>query len=350
MMMKQVLLTAGIVGALASIEPVDEHMKGRQGEFFLMFLASLLGMLLLTGTRDLLLLVVALELVCLPGVVILALRDDPSTRQNSFSFFVPNILGSLLALYGISFLWGLSGSTDFYALTTTETSPLFSFGCLLLVVGLAVKIGFVPFNSWVSDIVQPVQSVSLLNLSLAPKIAILTLLCRLVDSALYNVSMQVVWFPILLIICVLTMLTGALTAVSQNDGKRLVSWGALCHIGLLGLTIVIGGRDGKVAFIFYAFSLVVGHVHVSAMIALESRQGGTELSKFRGAFRRSPGIATAMLIGLVSLSGLPILVGFWGQFFVLRAHGLRAILAWWDSLDRERLGTLRISEAGTSHV
>ena len=104
MMMKQVLLTAGIVGALASIEPVDEHMKGRQGEFFLMFLASLLGMLLLTGTRDLLLLVVALELVCLPGVVILALRDDPSQDRLVSHFSSP----TSSALY-----WLFTGSRFF---------------------------------------------------------------------------------------------------------------------------------------------------------------------------------------------------------------------------------------------
>ena len=151
---KQVLLLAGLIGVIASIDHVDEATPARQGEHYLLILFSLCGMLLLTGAQDAVLWVVAFELASIPFYVLLAFGKDKRSTEAGMKLFLMGAISSVFILYGFSLIWGMSGSTSFDALGSAPAEPLFILGVVLVLIGVCFKIGAVPFHLWMADAYQ----------------------------------------------------------------------------------------------------------------------------------------------------------------------------------------------------
>jgi NADH-quinone oxidoreductase subunit N len=318
MYFKQVLLLAGIIGSLGSIDHADRTMPARQGEHYMMILCSLIGMLILTGVSDLLLFIVAFELAGIPLVVLVGMHKTKRSSESSLKLYLSGAASSVMVLYGVSFLWGVAGDTAFASLATATASPIFHLGCLLLLAGVSFKLGLVPFHLWIADAYQGAPTPAVAFISVAPKIAVLAALARLLSEGLSG--LVALWLPVLIGLSVLTMVVGNLTAVTQRDARRLLALSGVGHMGLLLLALAIGGVDGNSTLMFYSLSYVVTNMGAFLVVSVVvDARGDADLSRFNGLSQSSPAVSVAMLAFLFSLGGIPFMAGFWAKVFVFRA-------------------------------
>jgi len=315
---KQILLLAGIIGSLGSIDHADRTMPARQGEHYMMILCSLIGMLVLTGVRDLLLFIVAFELAGIPLIVLVGMHKTRVSSESSLKLYLSGAASSVLVLYGVSFLWGVAGDTSFASLATATASPLFHLGCLLLLAGVSFKLGLVPFHLWVADAYEGAPTPTVAFISVAPKIAVVAALARLLSEGL--AGLVSLWLPILIGLSVLTMVVGNLTAVTQRDARRLLALSGVGHMGLLILALAIGGIEGNSTLMFYSLAYVVTNMGAFLVVSVvvDAREDA-DLSRFHGLSQSSPAVSAAMLAFLFSLGGIPFMAGFWAKVFVFRA-------------------------------
>jgi len=312
MYFKQVLLLAGLIGVIASIDHVDESTPARQGEHYLLILFSMCGMLLLTGAQDAVLWVVAFELASIPFYVLLAFGKDKRSTEAGMKLFLMGAISSVFILYGFSLIWGMSGSTSFAALGAAPAEPLFILGVALVLIGVCFKIGAVPFHLWMADAYQggpgPVVSI----LSVAPKIAAFAGLVRLYIEGLF--PHQAIWTPTVIVLCVASLLVGNLAALPQQDSRRLLALSGVGHMGLLLLALVAGTHNAIGALAFYSLAYVVTNMGAMIVVtSLRDKEGSAKVNALNGLSQRSPGLGLAMLLFLLSLGGIPFVVGFWSK-------------------------------------
>ena len=318
---KRVLLLAGIIACVGATDHVDRVTPRRQGEHYLLLLFSLVGMLLLTGARDLLLWVVAFELAGLPLAALAALHKDRPSTEAALKLFLSGAASSAVVFYGVSMLWGMSGDTAFASLSGAAGAPVAQLGVLLILSGVAFKIGLAPFHLWVADTYQGAPAPAVAFLSVAPKIAVVASLSRLLGEGL--AGWADLWLPPLLLLAVVTLVVGNLTAITQPDARRLLALSGVGHMGLMLLALITGGTDGNAALMFYALGYVVTNMGAFLVVgAVVDRRGSGDLSALDGLVHTAPGLALAMLIFLFSLGGIPFMVGFWAKLFVFRAAWL----------------------------
>ncbi len=316
---KRVLLLAGVIACVGATDHVDRVMPKRQGEHYLLLLFSLVGMLLLTGARDLLLWVVAFELAGLPLAALAAMHKDRPSTEAALKLFLSGAASSAVIFYGVSMLWGMSGDTAFASLD--GAAPVAQLGVLLLIGGVAFKIGLAPFHLWVADTYQGAPAPAVAFLSVAPKIAVVASLSRLLGEGL--AGWTELWLPPLLLLAVVTLAVGNLTAITQPEARRLLALSGVGHMGLMLLALITGGTDGNAALMFYALGYVVTNMGAFLVVgAVVDRRGDGSLAAFNGLVHTAPGLALAMLIFLFSLGGIPFVVGFWAKLFVFRAAWL----------------------------
>jgi NADH-quinone oxidoreductase subunit N len=318
---KRVLLLAGIIGCVGSVDHVDRVMPDRQGEHYLMMLFSLIGMMLLTGARDLLLWVVAFELAGIPLTVLASMHKDARGAEAGLKLYLSGAASTAIILYGVSFLWGYSGDTAFSGLSAGAGIPAFNLGVLLLLGGVAFKIGLAPFHLWVADTYQGAPAPAVAFMSVAPKIAVVASLARLLNEGLAD---QIgLWLTPLIVLSVVTLLVGNLTAITQPDARRLLALSGVGHMGLMLLALLVGGEAGLAALMFYALAYVVTNMGAFLAVgAVVDGRGDGSMAHFNGLIKGSPALSTAMLIFLFSLGGIPFMVGFWGKLFVFWAAWL----------------------------
>lgn len=315
---KRVLLLAGIIACVGATDHADRVIPKRQGEHYLMVLFSLIGMLLLTGARDLLLWIVAFELAGVPLAVLAAMHKDRPSTEAALKLFLSGAASTAVTFYGVSFLWGVSGDTAFASLATAGGTPVFHLGVLLVMGGVAFKIGLAPFHLWVADTYQGAPTPAVAFLSVAPKIAVVASLARLFGEGLAG---QVdLWLSPLLLLAVVTLVVGNLTAITQPDARRLLALSGVGHMGLMLLALATGGAAGNGALMFYALAYVVTNMGAFLVVgAVIDQRGDGRLAAFNGLVHASPALALAMLIFLFSLGGIPFMVGFWAKLFVFWA-------------------------------
>ncbi len=317
---KRVLLLAGFLGCVGSIDFVDREYPARQGEHYLLMLFSLAGMLLLTGAQDLVLWVVGFELAGIPLALLAALRKDKRGAEAGLKLFLAGAASTAVTLYGISFLWGMSGGSEFAGLAATEVTPLLSLGVLLVLGGIGFKIGVVPFHLWVADTYEGAPAPAVAFMSVAPKIAVVASLARLLGTGLGSHS--AIWTTPLVALAVITLLVGNITAVTQKDSRRLLALSGVGHMGLMLLALVVGGTEAVAALMFYALAYVVTNMGAFFTVGLVAERRGGLLKDFDGLIHTSPSLAVALLIFLFSLGGIPFLIGFWGKLVIFWAAWL----------------------------
>ncbi len=305
-----------------------------KGEFYLLCLFAVLGMMLLVSAGNLILVYLGLELLALSSYALVAFdRNNPRASEAAIKYFVLGALASGMLLYGMSMLYGVSGSLDLAQIYETgrtvqgDQRVLMLFGMMFVVVGVAFKFGAAPFHMWVPDVYEGAPTAIVLFDSAAPKVAAVGLAWRLFDNA--GGSLGVDWQLALAWIGALSLVLGNLVAIMQTNFKRMLAYSAVSHIGFLFLGLANGTPDGYAAAALYAICYTLMVAGSFAAVILLSREGfeAENISDYRGLFRTHPWYALMILLLMFSLAGIPPLFGFWAKLSVIRA-AIDANLLW----------------------
>lgn len=315
---QRTLLAAGIIGALGSIDHADRMFARRQGEYFLMMLFSMVGMLTIAGARELVTLIVAFELMGIPLYVMAAMhKKDKAGVEGSWKLYLTGAVSSAITLYGLSFIVGSTGTSMIAELANAQPAPLTMLGLMLVLGGMGFKIGAVPFHMWVPDTYQGTPTPFVAFLSVAPKAAGMAAIARLFMEGFQHLRLQ--WWPAMLVVCIATMLLGNILAIAQTNVKRLLGYSGIAHIGLLLLAFGIGTVDGTAALLFYLAAYVPANMGAFLVAEVVGQSGSDDLDAWAGLSQRAPAIAFAMLLFLLSLGGIPFVAGFWAKVFLFMA-------------------------------
>jgi NADH-quinone oxidoreductase subunit N len=322
-----VALAAMALFVLVSAAAVET--RPRQGAFYAALLLAALALCLLGATADLVVLVLACELFGIAAYILARLlREGPRSDEAALKFFLYNALFTALLLYGLSWLYGLTGSTNLgriaEAVRASEAAlrPALLPALILVVVGLAVKVAAVPFHQWAPDVVEGAPAPVAAFLAVGPPIAGFTALARLLLNALPAdlESLGVDWRTLLVTLAVLTMTAGNLVALWQQSVRRLLAYAGIAQAGyvLVGLAVALPRGVGAMLYALLVYALgTLGAF--AAVMAWAARSGSDGIAGLAGMHRRAPEVAWPLLVCLLSLAGLPPLAGFLARTLLFSA-------------------------------
>lgn len=304
-----------------------------KGEYFVLGLFAVLGMMVIVSAHNLLTIYLGLELLSLSLYAMVAMyRDSPPATEAAMKYFVLGALASGLLLYGISILYGITGTLDLAELAQTltqdsEHKTIMVFGLVFVIVGLAFKLGAVPFHMWVPDVYQGAPTAVTLFISTAPKLAAFAMLMRLLVDGMPQ--LQADWQQILILLAILSMAIGNIVAISQTNIKRMLAYSTISHVGFLMLGVLTATPAGYAASLFYVVVYTLMSLGGFGVILLLSRGGfeAEQLDDFKGLNERNSWYAFIMLILMLSMAGMPPFLGFWAKWSVL-TQVVQAELVW----------------------
>ncbi len=295
------------------------------GEFLSLTLTSTLGMLVMISASNFVTLYIGLEVLALSLYALVALqRDSAVATESAMKYFILGAMASGFLLYGMSMIYGGTGSLDIQTISNViqagqGNDMLLVFGLAFLVAGLAFKLGAVPFHMWVPDVYHGAPTAMTMFIGTAPKLAAFAFVMRILVEALQ--PMMIHWAGMLAVLAVLSMGVGNITAIAQTNIKRMFAYSTIAHMGFLLLGVLSGTLDGYSSAMFYAVIYVLMTLGGFGMIMLLSREGfeADNLNDFKGLNQRSPWLAFMMLLLMFSMAGVPPTVGFYAKFSVLNA-------------------------------
>ena len=296
-----------------------------KGEYYVLGLFGVLGMMVMVSAHSFLTVYLGLELLSLSLYALVAFsRDDARATEAAMKYFVLGALASGMLLYGMSIVYGLTGSLDIAVIADViaergmQDVPLI-FALSFIILGIAFKLGAVPFHMWLPDVYQGAPTAVTLYLGSAPKIAAFAMAMRLLAEALGD--LQADWSGMLIILSVLSLALGNIVAIAQTNLKRMLAYSTISHVGFLLLGLLAGTPEGYSAAIFYTLTYAIMALGGFGMIVLLSRAGfeAEELDDFRGLNERNPWFAGMMLLLMFSMAGVPPTVGFYAKLVVLQA-------------------------------
>jgi NADH-quinone oxidoreductase subunit N len=295
------------------------------GEFIVLTLFSLSGMMVMISASHFLTLYIGLELLSLSLYAMVALqRDSAVATEAAMKYFILGALASGLLLYGMSMLYGATGSLEVDAVSKAITQgvqnkELLVFGLVFVVAGLAFKLGVVPFHMWVPDVYQGAPTAITMLIGTAPKLATFAFVMRILVDSMQPLVLH--WSMMLAILAVLSMGLGNIVAIAQTNLKRMFAYSTIAHMGFLLLGVMSGTLEGYGSAMFYAATYVLMSLGGFGMILLLSHEGfeADKLDDYKGLNQRSPWLAFMMLILMFSMAGVPPTVGFYAKFAVLNA-------------------------------
>ncbi|MFN2176888.1 MAG: NADH-quinone oxidoreductase subunit N [Anaerolineales bacterium] len=315
-----VVFGAGISALFA----MDFKSLGKQGGFFVLIISATLGMSFMASAADLVLLFVAIETSSLSLYILASLfTNEDESAEAGFKYFLFGALTSTIMLYGFSLLYGFSGSTNIYRIAESFRAggiPLAAIiGSLLLVlVGFTFKISGVPFHFWAPDVYQGAPTPVSGFLSTASKAAGFVVLARVLAAVFQDISLY--WGAIIAAIAVASMTIGNLLALTQKNIKRMLAYSSIAHAGYALIGLVTISRIGLSSMVLYLIVYLVTNLAAFGIVSAYGRiVGSDELSAYYGMSRRSPWLALALLVALLSLAGMPPLGGFIAKVFVFAA-------------------------------
>jgi NADH-quinone oxidoreductase subunit N len=334
--------------AIATVPLVSSEKSLRNpGEYIAVLLLGSVGLMLLVGSEELLMIFIGLELLGLSLYVLAAFdKADVHSAEAGLKYFLFGSTASAFTLFGISLVYGMSGTTALAAigqkLTTLQLQPLLAVGIVLTLIGFAFKIAAAPFHLWAPDAYQGAPIPSAAFIASGSKVASFVVLGKIVlvgfgpvhGSADWH-AMIGGWSPVLAALAALSILLGNFVALAQTNVRRLLAYSAVAHGGYTLLGIIAGGREGFSATLFYTSIYAVTLIGAFAVVGGVRREtGGDDLQNFSGLAARSPFLAACMSIFFLSLAGLPPLAGFFGKFYLFSAafraggnHGLLWLVA-----------------------
>ncbi|MBP8820978.1 MAG: NADH-quinone oxidoreductase subunit NuoN [Brachymonas sp.] len=320
----------------------------RGGELFTLTMLALLGICVLISANNFLVIYLGLELLTLSSYALVALRRDHTTAtEAAMKYFVLGAMASGFLLYGLSMVYGATGSLDigqvFKAINAGQIRhQVLVFGLVFVVAGLAFKFGAVPFHMWIPDVYQGAPTVVTLIIGSAPKFAAFAMAIRLLVDGLLPLAID--WQQMLAVLAIASLLVGNVAGVLQTNLKRMLAYSTISHMGFLFLGLLSGVVNGTVdanaaetaysSAMFYIVTYVLTVLPVFGLIAMLAREGfeSEEISDLAGLNQRSPLYAAVMAVCMFSLAGIPPLVGFYAKLSVLQAlvasgNGLHVALA-----------------------
>jgi NADH-quinone oxidoreductase subunit N len=296
-----------------------------KGEYYLLGLFGLLGIMIMTSANSMLTMYLGLETLSLSLYALVAFdRNSATAAVSAMKYFVLGAIASGSLLYGISWVYGVTGSLEFDAIAVAvqndeiNSMPLW-FGIAFMIVGIAFKFGAVPFHMWLPDVYQGARSPVTLYIATAPKLAALALILRILVDGLGG--LHEVWQGMIMVLAVLSLVVGNVVAIAQTNIKRMLGYSAIAHVGFILIAIFTGSQDGYAAALFYTLTYVVMAAGAFGMVILLSRKGfeAENLADFKGLNARSPWFALMMLFFMFGMAGVPPWVGFFAKLNVISA-------------------------------
>ncbi len=295
-----------------------------RGEFYTLTLFATLGMMVMVSASHFITLYLGLELLSLSLYAMIALqRDSATATEAAMKYFILGALASGMLLYGMSMIYGATGTLDVREIATMVSGnanrTVLVFGLVFVVAGLGFKLGVVPFHMWVPDVYHGAPTAVTLLISSAPKLAAFAFFVRMLGEALHGLAPD--WRSMLIVMAVLSITLGNLAAIAQTNLKRMLAYSSISHMGFLLLGLLVGGDLGYSAAMFYVAVYVLMNLGTFGMILLLARQGfeADQLDDWRGLSRREPWYAFMLLLLMFSMAGIPPTVGFYAKFSVLAA-------------------------------
>ena len=291
-------------------------------EYPILILCSILGMMVMISSNDLMVFYIGLELQSLALYVLASFkRDELKSSESGLKYFVLSALSSGLLLYGCSLIYGFSGSTNFNIISKTINPDNYAltFGIVFILVGLAFKISAVPFHMWAPDVYEGSPTSVTFFFAVVPKIAALTVFIRFLYIPFINMIDQ--WQTIIVFLSIASMIFGAVAAIGQNNLKRLVAYSSISHIGYCLAGLAAGTNDGIQSSIVYIFIYIVMNFGLFSCLLMMKRndQYFERVDDLSGLSKNHPALSLSLLIILFSLAGIPPLAGFFAKFYIFKS-------------------------------
>ena len=318
---KRLFLGAAALSVLGSQTLRQPTFNRRAGEYHFALLTSLLGMLILASARDLILLFVAFEVMSIPLYLLTGfLKRDAVAPEAALKFFLIGTVSAAIIVYGMSFVYGVTGSTELSSIpqALAQGQPLMLLGMGLLLAGLGFKIAAFPFHMWAPDTYEAASTPFVAWLSVAPKAAGFIAIIRLYVEGVGPAAL--VWMPVVATLAGMTIVTGNLMAIPQQNIKRMLAYSGIAHIGYMLVGLAALSSDGVAMVLFYLVAYLFGNMGAFFVVEVVAQSEHSEgIDAYRGLAQRSPLLALAMLIFLLSLGGIPFVAGFWAKLYVFWA-------------------------------
>lgn len=295
------------------------------GEYFILALFAVLGMMVMVSAGSLLSVYLGLELLSLSMYAMVAQnKDSRPSSEAAMKYFVLGALASGMLLYGMSLLYGVTGSLllpEIHAAVSEQSglNIVLVLALVFIVVGVAFKLGAVPFHMWVPDVYEGATTPVTLFVGAAPKIAAFGMAMRLLVDGLTGLSGD--WSDMLAVLALLSMAVGNIVAIAQRNMKRMLAYSTISHVGFLLLGVISASATGYAASMFYAISYAIMSAAAFGLVIYMSSRGvdSERLDDFKGLNTRNPWFAFLTLIIMLSMAGVPPFLGFWAKLSVLQA-------------------------------
>ncbi len=309
--------------ALLYARPFIRERNLMRGEYYLLTLFSILGMMIMVSAGSLLIIYLGLELLSLSLYALVALqRDSNAASEAAVKYFVMGGLASGFLLYGISLVYGMSGSILIediaIYLTNNDANLMIQFGLVFIVVGIAFKFGAAPFHMWLPDVYHGSPSSITAYISSVPKIAAFGMAFRILDGSFSSASEH--WGPMIMILAMMSVILGNIVALVQTNLKRMLSYSAIAHIGYFLLGVSVGTDEAFSASMFYIIVYAMMTLAGFGIIIFMSsdKEDYQEISDLRGMGRYHPWYALMFSLVMISMAGIPPFIGFWPKLEIFR--------------------------------
>jgi len=322
---KVFMMGAAMVAMVYSRHYLTQHSLFR-GEYFVLVLLSILGMMVMVSGYSLLTLYLGLEILSLSLYTLIAIaRKRSGAVEAALKYFVLGAIASGLLLYGMSMIYGISGSINIIDIAAFASDAnlgsretIINFGLVFLVIGIAFKLGAVPFHMWVPDVYEGSPTSVTMFISTVPKIAAVAMLVRLLVDGLG--SMHAYWSDLFMVLALLSIALGSVVALMQTNIKRMFAYSTISHVGFVMLGFVTGVVTGYGAAAFYILVYVLMSLAAFGVIILLNKKGfeADQISDYKGLSKHSPWFALMMLVVMLSMAGVPPFIGFYSKFFILQ--------------------------------
>jgi len=312
------ILVSTLLIILSSIDAINK-LKYFRGEYYFLILFSALGMMFMASANDLLSFYLTVEFSTFGFYVLVTyLRDDLKSNEAGIKYFILGVLTSAIIIYGISLIYGATGTIRFSDLAAMKPSLGVIIGLMFIFVGLGYKIGAVPFHAWVPDVYQGAPTPVTSFLSIAPKGAAFAVTLRIIFLTFGSIRSEWTWFIVGL--AVLSMTYGNIVAIAQKNMKRLLAYSGIAQVGNILIGLAAGTKGASEAILFYLLAYLFANVGSFAVIIVVSNLNAKDdIDDLAGLNRRSPFLAFSLLIFLLSLAGVPPMGGFIAKLYIFTA-------------------------------
>ena len=299
-----------------------ENRRIMRGEYYVLTLTALLGIFVLVSANNLITVYLGVELLALSVYAMVAFdRDSGISAESAMKYFVLGAIASGALLYGMSLVYGLTGTLDLGLIAERLYAPSslgVTLGLAFIVVAVAFKLGAVPFHMWLPDVYEGAPTSVTLFIGTVPKIAYFALALRLLAQGLSGAALE--WTQMLAALAVLTLVIGNVVAIVQTNLKRMLAYSTIANVGFILLGFVAGTPDGYSAALYYTLQYVLVALGSFGVILLTSRRGheADRLDDYKGLSQRDPLLAFAMMLLMFSTAGVPPLVGFWAKLRIFQ--------------------------------